>query len=48
VERADLDSLTLEYEESGAGEPVVCIHGAFIADTFRPSSPSSGARAGTG
>jgi pimeloyl-ACP methyl ester carboxylesterase len=36
VERADLDSLTLEYEESGAGEPVVCIHGAFIADTFRP------------
>ena len=36
MQRADLDGLTLEYEDSGAGEPVVCIHGAFIADTFRP------------
>jgi pimeloyl-ACP methyl ester carboxylesterase len=26
----------LEYEDSGTGEPVICIHGAFIADTFRP------------
>lgn len=26
----------LEYEVVGTGEPVVFIHGAFIADTFRP------------
>ena len=26
----------LEYEVSGTGEPVVFIHGAFIADAFRP------------
>ena len=36
VDRAVIDGVTLEYEESGAGEPVVCIHGAFIADAFRP------------
>ena len=33
--RADVAGITLEYQESGGGEPVVCIHGAFIADTFR-------------
>ena len=36
MQRADLDGPTLEYEDSGTGEPVVCIHGALIADAFRP------------
>ena len=36
MDRAVIDGITLEYEDSGAGEPVVCIHGAFIADAFRP------------
>jgi pimeloyl-ACP methyl ester carboxylesterase len=36
VDQAVFDGLTLEYEDSGAGEPVLCIHGAFIADAFRP------------
>ena len=42
VERAIVEDLTLEYEDSGSGHPVVCIHGAFIADTFTPllSEPS--------
>ena len=30
------DPVVLEYEDCGAGEPVVCIHGAFIVDVFRP------------
>ncbi len=36
MERVAFDGITLEYDDSGTGEPVVCIHGAFIADTFRP------------
>jgi pimeloyl-ACP methyl ester carboxylesterase len=36
LERARIDGAALEYEVSGTGEPVVFIHGAFIADTFRP------------
>ena len=36
MERARTDGAELEYEVSGPGEPVVFIHGAFIADTFRP------------
>ena len=36
MERARTDGAELEYEVSGRGEPVVFIHGAFIADTFRP------------
>jgi pimeloyl-ACP methyl ester carboxylesterase len=36
VDRAVVDGITLEYEDSGPGEPVVCIHGGVIADTFRP------------
>jgi pimeloyl-ACP methyl ester carboxylesterase len=36
MERADVDGVTLEYEVAGAGEPVVFIHGTFIADPFRP------------
>ena len=35
MERAVLDGITLEYEDSGTGEPIVLIHGAFIADIFR-------------
>jgi pimeloyl-ACP methyl ester carboxylesterase len=31
-----VDGATLEYEESGGGEPVVCIHGVLVADSFRP------------
>ena len=36
MDRTSLDGAELEYEDSGTGEPVVFIHGAFIADTFRP------------
>ncbi|MBI2911248.1 MAG: alpha/beta hydrolase, partial [Chloroflexi bacterium] len=35
MEQAALGGVTLEYEVSGTGEPVVLIHGALIADTFR-------------
>ena len=34
--RAVIDGVALEYDDCGVGEPVVCIHGAFIADVFRP------------
>ncbi len=34
--RVDVDGISLECEVSGTGEPVVFIHGAFIADAFRP------------
>src|SRR5688572_9980037 len=33
---ADLEDVSLAYEAVGSGESVVCIHGAFVADTFRP------------
>ena len=36
MERVVVDGMTLEYEAVGTGEPVVFIHGAFIADSFRP------------
>src|SRR3989304_10501872 len=36
MEQAVVGGITLEYEVSGTGEPVVLIHGALIADTFRP------------
>ncbi len=36
MERATLDGITIEYEDTGSGDPVVCIHGAFVADTFKP------------
>jgi len=36
MERAVIDGATLEYEVAGTGEPVVFIHGALIADAFRP------------
>jgi pimeloyl-ACP methyl ester carboxylesterase len=35
-DRAVIDGIALAFEDSGAGESVVCIHGAFIADAFRP------------
>jgi hypothetical protein len=40
LERASLDGAELEYQVSGTGELVVFIHGAFIADIFRPLLPS--------
>ena len=36
MSRAVLDSLTLVYERAGTGGPIVFIHGALIADVFRP------------
>lgn len=36
VAQVVVDGITLEYEESGAGDPVVCIHGVLVADAFRP------------
>ncbi len=36
MEKAVINGITLEYEVSGAGEPVLFIHGAFIADAFAP------------
>ncbi len=36
MERTTIDGTALEYEVSGIGEPVVLIHGALIADAFRP------------
>jgi pimeloyl-ACP methyl ester carboxylesterase len=36
VDRAVIDGIELEYEDIGVGEPVVFIHGALIADAFRP------------
>jgi pimeloyl-ACP methyl ester carboxylesterase len=35
LERARVDGAELEYAVSGSGEPVLCIDGAFIMDTFR-------------
>lgn len=34
--RAVIDGIELEYNDLGAGEPVVFIHGAFIAEGFQP------------
>jgi pimeloyl-ACP methyl ester carboxylesterase len=36
MERAGIDGISLEYQVAGSGDSVVCIHGAFIADAFRP------------
>jgi pimeloyl-ACP methyl ester carboxylesterase len=36
VQRADIKGIQLEYQISGAGDSIVFIHGAFIADSFRP------------
>jgi pimeloyl-ACP methyl ester carboxylesterase len=34
--RAEINGVTLDYSIAGTGEPVVFIHGAFIADAFQP------------
>jgi pimeloyl-ACP methyl ester carboxylesterase len=31
-----IDAAELDYQDSGAGEPVVFVHGGFVADAFRP------------
>src|SRR5687767_4563107 len=36
MERARINGTELEYEVAGRGETVVFIHGALIADAFRP------------
>ena len=36
MEQATIDGAALAYDIAGSGEPVVCIYGAFIADSFRP------------
>ncbi len=36
MKRAILNGVTLAYESAGAGDPIVFIHGALIADAFRP------------
>ncbi len=36
MERARFGDIELDYEVRGEGEPVIFIHGAFIADAFRP------------
>jgi pimeloyl-ACP methyl ester carboxylesterase len=38
MERVDVGGVTLEYAVAGVSEAVVCIHGALVADTFRPLS----------
>jgi pimeloyl-ACP methyl ester carboxylesterase len=36
MERADIHGIRLDYAVVGAGEPVIFIHGAFVADAFQP------------
>jgi pimeloyl-ACP methyl ester carboxylesterase len=36
MNRAILGDIALEFQESGRGDPAILIHGALIADTFRP------------
>jgi pimeloyl-ACP methyl ester carboxylesterase len=31
-----IDGINIAYSVSGTGDPLVFIHGAFIADAFRP------------
>jgi pimeloyl-ACP methyl ester carboxylesterase len=44
MDKAVIEGVTLEYEVSGAGEAVIFIHGALIAEAFRPllAEPSLG------
>ena len=42
MDRLVIDGVALEYEDSGVGEPVVFIHGAFIADVFWPLLAADG------
>jgi pimeloyl-ACP methyl ester carboxylesterase len=36
METVTIDGVQIEYEVAGTGEPAVLIHGALIADSFRP------------
>jgi pimeloyl-ACP methyl ester carboxylesterase len=36
MQRARVDGVELEFEVTGAGEPVLLIHGAFIAEAYAP------------
>jgi pimeloyl-ACP methyl ester carboxylesterase len=36
VKKANLGDLTLEYDATGEGEPVIFIHGALLSDAFAP------------
>ena len=44
MDKAVVDGATLAYEVSGTGEPVILVHGALIAEAFRPllTQPSLG------
>jgi pimeloyl-ACP methyl ester carboxylesterase len=42
MQRAAIGDVTLAYEIAGTGEPVILIHGALIADSFRPLLVSAG------
>jgi pimeloyl-ACP methyl ester carboxylesterase len=46
MESVDVHGATLEYAVVGTGEPVVFLHGAFVADAFQPllSEPSLAGR----
>jgi pimeloyl-ACP methyl ester carboxylesterase len=35
VQRARIDGVQFEYRISGGGDPIVFIHAAFVADSFR-------------
>lgn len=36
MERMLVNGVTLEYDQAGSGDPVVCIHGALVSDVFHP------------
>jgi hypothetical protein len=36
MQRARVDGAELEFEVTGTGEPVLLIHGAFIAEAYAP------------
>jgi pimeloyl-ACP methyl ester carboxylesterase len=36
MDSAKIDNITIAYEECGSGEPVIFIHGSFLADSFKP------------
>ena len=43
LQRIVVDDTELEYEERGAGEPVLLIHGGVLADAFAPAAGGAGA-----
>src|SRR5256885_2094879 len=36
MKTATLNGVKIEYEEAGEGEPILMIHGASVAETFKP------------